>query len=392
MLPTWIVALILLASVLVLLYQGAALWLAAQMESLGPGAAPPPDPPTVAVVIAARNEATDLPATLDGLLAQSYPTTEIVVVDGGSTDGTREVIDARAPRVRRIDEPPLPSGWVGKNWGCATGAEATRSEWILFLDADVRLAPGALAALMDRARATQSDLLTLAPKVEMVGFWERVVLPFMVQLILLYFRAPRMSRPNSRAALVNGQCYLIRRSLYESVGGHRAIRGYVLEDIALARNLKAAGARMRVVWAPELATTRMYRDRDEMFEGLVKNIHGLRYSAARQTGFLAGVIGFYYLPLFVLPLGLWAGNLLLIGIGGFLWVALFGKHVGFARAVGAPAAYGLLYPLAAGFYVALLTASLVDGLRGRPVQWKGRSYDRDAGPTPEGPLAPPTNR
>ncbi|EQD38522.1 glycosyl transferase family protein [mine drainage metagenome] len=185
-------------SVGVLLYQGAALWLAAQMEPLGPGAAGPSDPPAVAVVIAARNEETDLPATLDGLLGQSYAPLEIVVVDGGSTDRTREVIDARAPRVRRIDEPPLPPGWVGKNWGCALGAEATRSDWILFLDADVRLAPTAVAAMMERARSTGSDLLTLAPRVEMVGFWERVVLPFMVQLILLYFRAPRMSRPNSR--------------------------------------------------------------------------------------------------------------------------------------------------------------------------------------------------
>ena len=392
MLSTLVVVLILVASVVVLLYQGAALGLAAQMESLGPGAAPPPDPPKVAVVIAARNEEADLPATLDGLIGQTYAPAEIVVVDGGSTDRTREVIDARAPRVRRIDEPPLPPGWVGKNWGCATGAQATTSEWLLFLDADVRLEPGALAALLDRTRATGSDLLTVAPKVEMVGFWERVVLPFMVQLILLYFRAPRMSRPNSRAALVNGQCYLIRRSVYESVGGHLAIRGYVLEDIALARNLKAAGARMRVVWAPELATTRMYRDRHEMFEGLLKNIHGLRYSAARQAGFLAGVVGFYYLPLMVLPLGLLAGNLPLIGMGGFLWVALFGKHVGFARAVGAPAAYGLLYPLSAGFYVALLTASLVDGSRGRPIRWKGRLYDRAAGPASDRSPPPSTNR
>ncbi|EQD73662.1 integral membrane protein, partial [mine drainage metagenome] len=182
-------------------------------------------------------------------------------------------------------------------------------------------------------------------------------------------------------------------SVYESVGGHRAIRGYVLEDIALARLLKSAGARMRVVWAPDLAVTRMYCDRHEMFEGLLKNIHGLRYSAARQAGFLAGVIGFYLLPLLILPFGLVAGSLPLIGMGGFLWIALFGKHMGFVRAVGAPWAYGLLYPLAAGFYVALLTASLVDGSRGRPVRWKGRLYARSPDPWVAGPPAePPANR
>lgn len=391
MLAAWIVALILAASIVVLLYQGAALYLAVQMESLGPLDGPLLDRPRISAIIAARNEEADIPATLDGLLSQDYDPLEIIVVDGGSTDGTRSVIDVRAPRVRRVDEPPLPRGWVGKNWGLTWGAAAAHGDWLLFLDADVRLHPGAVSAMMARVRAEEADLLTLAPRVEMVGFWERVVLPFTIQLILLYFRAPRMQRPGSRAALVNGQCYLVKRSVYESVGGHRAIRGYVLEDIALARNLKAAGARMRVAWAPELATTRMYRDRGEMFEGLQKNIHGLRYSALRQGGFLASILGFYYLPLLVLPVGLLAGNLLLIGMGGFLYFALFAKHVAFARGVGAPPAYGLLFPLSAGFYAALLLVSLADGARGRPIAWKGRLYDRSPDEAPERPGAPPAN-
>jgi chlorobactene glucosyltransferase len=328
----------------------------------------------VAVVIAARNEEEDLPGTLDGLLAQDYPGLELVVVDGNSTDGTVAAIDARAPRVRKIEEPPLPPGWVGKNWGCATGAAATKSDWILFLDADVRMTPTTVRTVVEWARRERADLATISPAVEMVGFWERVVLPFFVQMVLVYFRAPRVNRDTSRAAMANGQFLLLRRAAYDRVGGHTAIRSYVLEDVVLARRFRAAGLRLRMAVADTLATTRMYREPAEMFEGLLKNVHGTHFSATRQVGFLAGLFGLYLLPLGVLPVGLATGNLPLIGLGAFLWIALFGKHVGFAKGTGAPAVYGLLYPLSVAYYVRLVGTSLVRGLRHRPVAWKGRSY------------------
>jgi chlorobactene glucosyltransferase len=375
MLALWVLLALLGASLAVLVFQGVAIVFAYAMPVLPPASPGPSSGARVSVVIAARNEELDLPATLDGLLAQDYPSLEIVVVDGGSTDGTRSVIDARAPRVRRIDEPPLPAGWVGKNWACWTGAQATTGEWILFLDADVRMHPATVRTVVGWAEAERADVASIAPRVEMVGFWERVVLPFYVQTILTYFRAPRVNRDTSRTAIMNGQFSLVRRSAYEQVGGHAAVRSYVLEDIALARRLRSVHARLRLASAPELARTRMYRDRHEMFEGLLKNIHGTEFSALRMVGFLAGLIGLFLLPLAVLPFGWLEGSVPLVGIGAFLWVALFGKHVGFAHALGAPAGYGLLYPLAVGFYVVLVTTSLVRGARGGPIRWKGRSYD-----------------
>ena len=369
------------ASIVVLLYQGVALMFAIQMPRLDPD---PPEPadaprPTVSVVIAARNEAADLPATLDSLLAQDYPALEIVVVEGGSTDGTREVVDARAPRVRRVDEPALPSGWVGKNWACWTGARATSGEWILFLDADVRTAPSAVRTTLRWAQREHADLATLAPSVEMGSFWERLVLPFYVQVVLTYFRTPRVNRPGSRAAMANGQYWLVRRQTYEAMGGHEAVRTRILEDVAIARRYRAAGRTLRVAWAPALARTRMYRDRTEMFEGLLKNVHGEEFSAPRLVGFLAGLVGLFLLPLAVLPLGGWIGSGPIAALGAVLAVALFGKHIVFARSIGAPAAYGLLYPAAVGFYLVLITTSLVRGVRRQSVVWKGRRYAvRDA--------------
>ncbi len=376
MLPLGVEALLLLGAVLVLLFQGVALLFAFQITRLKPvgAGAPPAAPERVSVVIAARNEASDLGATLDAVLAQDYPDLEVIVVEGGSTDGTRAVITAREPGVRLLEEPPLPAGWVGKNWACWTGANAAAGTWLLFLDADVRLAPSAVRTLIDWARSEGADLASIGPQVEMVGFWERVVLPFYVQVVLTYFRTPRMHRPGSRAAMANGQCWVTRREEYFARGGHEAVRGQVLEDVAIARRYRAAGRTLRFAWAPELGRTRMYSDRHEMFEGLLKNVHGLDFSAARMVGFLAGLLGLFLLPLGLLPLGLAAGSLPLTAVGAVLYVALFGKHVAFDAAIGTPAYYGLLYPLAVAWYLVLVTTSLVRGVRRRPIAWKGREY------------------
>ncbi len=376
MLSLAVVLLLVAASVGVLLYQGVAILFAKEMPRLDP--APPETAraarPKVSVIIAARDEEDELPATLDTLLAQDYFELEILVVEDGSTDRTREVIDARGPRVRRLEPPPLPKGWVGKNWACWTGANAASGEWLLFLDADVRTHPAAVRTTVDWAVRERADLATIAPHVEAVGFWERVVLPFYVQMVLTYFRAPRINRDDSRAAMANGQYWLTTSSAYSAVGGHAAVRSVVLEDVAIARRYRATGRRLRIAWSPALAVTRMYRDRKEMFEGLVKNIHGPEYSSARMTGFLLGLFGLFLLPLGLLPFGLLEANLPLVGLGALLYVALFGKHFAFSRAVGAPGRYGLLFPVAVAFYLALVATSLVRGLRRRPVVWKGRAY------------------
>jgi chlorobactene glucosyltransferase len=376
MLSEALLLIVLVGSLAAFLFQGYAIVMALGMPRLDPpvAAAGGGPWPRVSVVIAARNEELDLPATLDDLLAQDYPDLEIIVVDGGSTDGTRSVALARAPRVTLVEEPALPAGWVGKSWACDVGFRASRGDWVLFTDADMRYHPATVRACVAWAHQEDASLATLAPRFESVGFWEKVVLPFYAQMVLTYFRTPRVNRPDSKAAMANGQFTLVRRAAYEAVGGHRAVRSMVLEDVALAQRFRAAGLRMRVAWAPALLTTRMYRDRHEMFEGLLKHAHGLRFSAARQVAFLAGLIGFFWLPLGVLPLGIAAGVPWLAAWGAVLYLALFGKHVAFARGLQGPAVYGLLFPVAVGFYVALMLTLLGRGLRDRPLEWKGRAY------------------
>lgn len=383
-----LVAAIAAATLVAFVFQGLPLLLAIQMPRLGPvlPSAGVGRRPLVSVIMAARNEELDLGPALDDLLLQRYPALEIIVVDGGSSDGTAAVARARGPRVVLIDEPPLPPGWVGKNWACDVGYRASHGEYLLFTDADMRYHPDAVEATVAWTEAEQADLATLAPTLEVRSFWEKVVLPFYVQMVLTYFRTPRVNHDRSRAAMANGQFTLLRRAPYESLGGHAAIRGYVLEDVALARRYRAAGKRLRVAWAPELLSTRMYRDRRELYEGLRKNVHDTRFSLARQLVFLTGVIGLFLLPLLVLPVGYGLGSPFLEVLGALVYVAWFLKHALFAHAIGMSGAYGLLFPVAAGFYVVLLTSSLVAGLRGSPVTWKGRSYSMDGESEHPGPV------
>jgi chlorobactene glucosyltransferase len=378
MLPLDLVVVLLLAGLVVLVYHGATVVMAYRIPKLLPTPVSTRSRwPTVSVVIAARNEETDLGVCLDSLLTQDYPDLEVIVVDGGSTDRTREIALAHAPRVRLIDEPPLPAGWVGKNWACATGATASSGEYILFTDADVRYHPGTIRTTLEYGERENADLVTLGGRLEMVGWWERVVLPFMVQLVLTYFRTPRVNEPLAKAAMANGQYILVRRSAYEAVGGHAAVRGAVLEDVRLAQEFRRQGKTLRIAFARELITTRMYRDRPEMFEGLLKTVHGVRFSAARQAAFLAGLVGLFWLPLLMLPFGLLEGSWLLAGMGALLWVALFAKHAGFSQVMGGRPVDGAWFPVAVGFYVVLIGVSIVRGVQRRPVTWKGRSYPLD---------------
>ncbi|HKS59823.1 MAG TPA: glycosyltransferase [Thermoplasmata archaeon] len=380
MVDAWLLWGVGVGAAVTLLFQGLALLLAFEMPHLYP--LPPtrlPSFPRLSVVIAARNEEEAIGDCLDDLLAQEYPGAyEIFVVDGQSTDRTRDVVRSKGERIRLIEEPPLPPGWVGKNWACHCGAQASHSEFLLFTDADMRYHPRALATVVEWAERESADLATVGSRIEMHGFWENVVMPFYTQAVLTYFRTPHVNRPDSSTAMANGQFMLVRRAPYDAMGGHEAIRGSVLEDVKLAQQFRTAGRRLRVAWAPELVSTRMYRNRHEMFEGLLKNVHGVEYSTARQVGFLAALVGFFLLPLFVLPVGLGLGSLPLVLVGLVIWIALFGKHVAFAQAVRGRAAYGLLFPIAVAFYLVLVATSIRQGRARAPLVWKGRAYPRQA--------------
>ncbi|MFN2560135.1 MAG: glycosyltransferase family 2 protein [Jatrophihabitans sp.] len=228
----------------------------------------PPDPQmTVAVLVPARNEVDrigDCVRSVDGQGA-------VLVLDDESTDGTATA--ARAAGARVLDGTPPPSGWLGKPWACAQLAAATDADVLVFVDADVRLAPRAVAAAVAVLDEAGLDVVCPFPRQLAGTVAERLIQPLLQWswLTTLPLRpAERSPRPSLTAAC--GQFLVVRRTALEQAGGHTAIRDQVLDDLALVRAVKAAGGRGGVIDGTDLATCRMYDGWPALRDGYRKSL------------------------------------------------------------------------------------------------------------------------
>src|SRR5215813_7738029 len=234
----------------------------------GPGA------PFVSIVVPARNEERGIGAAVQAFLSQRYPSFEVVVVDDRSTDRTLEILRgfARDPRLRIIEGVEPPAGWLGKPHALYQGARAAKGELLLFVDADIRYEPEALSLAVGDLTEHRADLLVLLPRFESGSFWEEVLMPNLVCTVffgpafLINARRPRW------LAGGGGSGNLVRRSVYEAVGGHEALRSSVVDDVRLGAGVKAAGYRLRVTLAHDRIAVRMYEGFREVWNGFTKNV------------------------------------------------------------------------------------------------------------------------
>ncbi len=235
---------------------------------------PEPARLTVSVIVPARNEEARLGACLESLVRQPEVPFEVIVVNDGSTDRTREIASGFAG-VRVIDAPPLPPGWVGKNNAVAAGARESRGEWLLFTDADTVHLPGSLRRSLAEAQKHGASLLSYSPEQVLKGFWQHALMPVIFAELASTYRPAEVSNPKSAVAAANGQYLLISREAYDAVGGHAALAGELLEDVALARAVKRSGRKIFFRYGPDAVRTRMYRNFADMREGWTKNLAAL---------------------------------------------------------------------------------------------------------------------
>lgn len=344
-------------------------------------------PPAVTAIIPVRNEEASIGACVLSLLDQD-DTLEVLVADDGSSDRTAAVvreIGARDRRVRLVSVPPLPPGWVGKNHALHVAARSAHGNWLLFTDADTEHAPGRLRAVRERAEREQIDLLSLSPDQEMGSWYERAVIPRVYRQLEHLYRFERINDAASEEAAANGQYILIRRSVYERLGGHAAFAAQILEDVALAQAAKRAGFRLRFEPGAGVVRTRMYQSFRALWEGWSKNLYLLyRWSrpaepAAASTRLMADAAVVWLLD--IAPAGVLIWSLLQRGDGvkiaatAAAWLAF--RHAWYARrlhAVREPIALASWYWPGSLLFSLLLVNSLGKHLFGRPVAWKGRQY------------------
>lgn len=269
---------------------------------LAPDAADALGATSLTVVIPAYNEARNIGDCVSHVLASDPPCADwqLLVVNDDSTDATAALAIAAAEAVslpqRRfsvLQAGPRPKGerWVGKNWACSCAADRLSSEWVVFIDADVRLKPSTLRRALRQAEADHADLLSLAPRLSCSCLAEWMVQPIMASLLGLGFPIQAANDPASAVAFAAGPFMLFRRSTYEQIGGHRSLAGEVVEDLALARRIKGKGFRLRYVLGLDALDVQMYADLASLWEGWSKNwFLGLDSSVAKALGAAAVVV------------------------------------------------------------------------------------------------------
>src|SRR5438876_7421460 len=214
--------------------------------------------PLVSIILPVRNQARTVSDCVSSLVGLEYPNKEIIVVDGGSNDGTRELVQKFAHEIMVVDEEPLPIGWVGKNWACHLGYKRSKGELLLFTDGDSVHATDSLTRAVNYLQSENADLVTLAPATILRSFWEKLLQPPIFLLIMILVGGRLVNDDRRGNAIGNGQYMLFRRTAYENVGGHAAVRDKIVEDYTLARLLKRGGGRLRFVTAQDALGVRMY--------------------------------------------------------------------------------------------------------------------------------------
>ena len=199
--------------------------------------------PRLSVLIPARNEEARLSPCLSTLSDSDYPILEILVLDDHSTDGTAHLVQQRAKgdsRIRLLSGKPLPEGWVGKPWACHQLSQEAKGDYLLFVDADTRFSDITIAHTINLAQQEKADLISLWPFLESHTWSEKLVIPFVHLFILFYL--PHWAKGSLRCfGAANGQFVLFRRDAYEKIQGHESVRNHMVEDIAIARNMRSAG-------------------------------------------------------------------------------------------------------------------------------------------------------
>ncbi len=332
--------------------------------------------PRVSTIVPARNEERNIDRCASGIVAQDYANMEFVFVDDDSDDATPTILARYAEqdnRVKIVHTGGKPKDWNGKQWACQSGADQAAGEWLCFMDADTYAEPELISRTLAFAAANNIDMLSLQPWYEMRGLWERVVLPTCLFQLLLVFPPEWVNNPDRKLSMANGQFILIRRDVYDTIGGHASVKDCMMDDFPLAERVKGAGYRLYMADGSSVMRVRLYTNLREIWAGSIK-------AAVEITGgWLLSVLSFLalflfnVLPAFLLVWAVLAGNqpatlILSVAVSLQLLFHAFMRMAGFRIPPWSS--------VASPFGGVVVTAILLDGMirvaSGGEIKWKGR--------------------
>ncbi|MEM3609615.1 MAG: glycosyltransferase family 2 protein [Candidatus Anstonellales archaeon] len=335
--------------------------------------------PKISIVIPVRNEERRVSYLLSSIERQSYINLEVIVVDDNSEDKTVEVVSSFSGKIKnlKIIKSVRQEGWCGKNSALVEGFKHTSedSEWILFIDADCELKENALNAIVDFAIDNSIDCLSLFPEVKNQRFFERLLLPSIGAIVTLFNSPKKVNSSLYKDAFLNGQFIFIRRRVYIDVGTHEIVKDAVLEDAALALEIKKKGYKIFLGFGENVFLIRMYESLGEFIDGWTKNLYliiGKRILNLVKMMFIIIVLS--YIPVIWLIYGIISvpATFSYIFIAGYIIVLFFQmclRHIS-----GTYPLYALLAPISSTIisYIGLRSAYRYIAQKG--VDWKGRKY------------------
>ncbi len=269
------------------------------------------NPPSVSVVVAARDEEDKIEACLRSLLALDYPKFEVIAVNDRSQDATGAILNRLAkenPRLKVLRVKTLPADWIGKNHALHCGAQQANGEFLLFTDGDVEFEPPALARAVAFMQKENRDHLSLFPRQIPGGFWENGYLGMIGWMFLYYYKPWLVRNPKRKEHLGIGAFNLLRRSVYDAIGGYLSLRLEVVDDIELGKAVKSAGYAQDVLMADDLVRVKWQQGGLRgLVRGMEKNAFaGMNYSPlflVTSSALMAGLFFFPYAGLFLFPDG-----------------------------------------------------------------------------------------
>lgn len=320
----------------------------------------------VTVLIPARDEADTLPRTVASLARQGRGL-RIVVIDDQSGDATAEA--ARAAGAEVITGAPLPAGWSGKLWALEQGRRVVTSRWLLLLDADIELQPGALAALTALAAERDLQLVSVMARLRMDAFWERLLMPAFIFFFKLLYPFSLANSRASRLAAAAGGCVLLERRVLEEIGGFGALKGALIDDCTLARAVKARGYATWIGLTHAVVSHRAY----DSLAAIWLMVARTAFTQLRYSGTLLAlctlVLGIAcWMPvagLFV-PAARWAAIC--------AWAAIAASYLPTLRFYNSSPWWWLAMPIIGTLYLAMTWHSAWRYWRGVASRWKGRDY------------------
>ncbi len=346
-----------------------------------PVAGPLAESPRVSVCVPARNEERDVGACLTSLLNQDYPDFEVIVVDDNSTDNTPDIIEslqARYPNLIAIRGAPLPPDWYGKPFALHQAIQKAQGELLLFADADPVFQPHTLTTAVHLIQKHQVDMVTLLPGAVFGSFWERVVQPVIFVFIGAIAKFAKVNDPKSDAAMGVGHFILMRREVYDQVGGYESLKQAIVEDIEMARLLKRSGARILMAEGKKVYSIRMYHSLKEIWIGWRKNIFvAMKNSILKTLYYIFWILGFVITPWLVAGVHLWWGSdlwLQAMGLAGLFLVFVSKAVLCYELKLKMHTLF--LFPLGALVMAAIMINSMIQVKFRGGSEWRGRIYSQ----------------